>query len=100
MHATESVLRSRSGRLRGTLLAAALLLGSGAAVAGPFEDGLAAYQRQDYAVAYDAWKPLAEAGDASAQNNLGALYSQGAGVARDYPAARDWWRRAAEQARA
>jgi hypothetical protein len=35
-----------------------------AAVAGPFEDGLAAHDRGDYATALRLWRPLAEQGHA------------------------------------
>ena len=43
------------------------------AIAGPFEDGFAAYQRGDYATAMQLWLPLADQGDAVAQYNLGVL---------------------------
>ena len=48
-------------------------------------------------------KPLAdlraraEAGDATAQNNLGAMYAEGLGVPQDDAEAVAWYRRAAEQ---
>jgi hypothetical protein len=32
------------------------------AIAAPFEDGVAAYQRGDYAMTLEIWRPLAEAG--------------------------------------
>ena len=41
------------------------------------------------------WRPLAEAGIARAQTNLGACYATGAGVAVDLEAARDWLHRGA-----
>ena len=44
----------------------------GAAVAGPLEDGLEAYNSGDYVTALRLWQPLAEQGDAYAQNNLGS----------------------------
>ena len=47
---------------------------AGAAIAGAWEDGVAAYQRGDYATALTLWQPLAERGDARAQNNLGVIY--------------------------
>ena len=50
------------------------------ASAGPFEDGLAAAQRQDYATALRLWKPLAAQGNAEAQNNLGVMYGFGTTV--------------------
>ncbi len=43
------------------------LMLTGAAAAGPYEEGVAAYQRGDYATALRLWRPLAEQGDARAQ---------------------------------
>jgi hypothetical protein len=37
------------------------------AIAGPFEDGMAAYNRGDYATALRLFRPLADTGDPSAQ---------------------------------
>ncbi len=59
--------------------------------------GRAAYERQDYATALREFRPLAEQGDAMAQNFLGVMYKQGQGVAQDDQAAMQWWRKAAEQ---
>ena len=64
-------------------LVAALLLAvgiAGSAVAGPFEDRRAAFQRCDYATAVELWRPLAEQGDAVVQALLGLMYANGAGV--------------------
>ncbi len=47
------------------------------------DDGLAAYQRGDYAAALNFWKPLAEKGDAAAQNYLGLIYDEGQGPQDD-----------------
>jgi hypothetical protein len=52
----------------------------GAAVGGPFEDSVAAYQRGDYATALRLLDPLAEHGTADAQFNLGIIYNKGQGV--------------------
>ncbi|PTD25176.1 SPOR domain-containing protein [Sphingomonas fennica] len=67
-----------------------------AAPSGPAA-GVAAWKRGDYAAAIAFWRPLAEAGNADAQFNLGQAYRLGRGVAADPKAARDWYRRAAEQ---
>jgi hypothetical protein len=40
---------------------------------------------------------VAEEGDAKAQEQLGVMYAQGQGVARDFGAAVRWWRKAAVQ---
>jgi hypothetical protein len=53
---------------RATLAASLMQVAiAGAAVAGPFEDGVAAYQRGDYATALQLLRPLAERGNAEAQ---------------------------------
>jgi hypothetical protein len=49
-----------------------------------FDDGLAAYQRGDYAAALNFWKPLAEQGHAGAQYNLGTMYYNGLGVPQEH----------------
>jgi TPR repeat protein len=77
------------------LIAAVALVGS--ASADPFQDGVAAANRGDYSTAYQAWQPLAAAGMATAENNLGALYSHGFGVQQDQAQAVKWYRAAADQ---
>jgi TPR repeat protein len=44
-----------------------------------------------------ACRRLADQGNAVAQNNLGALYDNGLGVAQDYAEAAKWFRKAADQ---
>jgi len=66
-------------------------------LAGPYEDGLAASKRGDYATALRLWLPLAEQGDAYAQFNLGYMYAKGEGVPQDYAEAVKWYRKAAGQ---
>ena len=73
---------------------------SGTAAAGPLEDADAASQRGDYATAMRLYRPLAEQGNAEAQNELGTLYEQGLGVPEDYAEAMKWYARAAEQGEA
>jgi uncharacterized protein len=65
--------------------------------AGQFEDGVAAYQRGDFATALGLLQPLADQGNADAQTNLGVLYEKGQGVARDYRKAVRLYRLAAQQ---
>ncbi len=62
-----------------------------------FEAGMDAYDRGDYATALREWRPLAEQGDADAQNNLGAMYDDGHGVPQDYGQARQWYKKSAAQ---
>lgn len=76
-------------------LATGLLVG-GFAVAADFGAGLEAYRRGDYPLARAQWQPLAERGDPKAQFNLGLLYANGMGVARDLQTARRWFEAAAE----
>jgi len=67
------------------------------AIAGPFQDGQAAYQRHDYATALRVWRRLAEQGSAPAEFSLGLIYSQGVGVPQDYADAVKWYLEAANQ---
>jgi Caspase domain/Sel1 repeat len=62
-----------------------------------YERGMAAYTRGDYLVAMREWLPLAQQGYAAAQTNLGVMYANGLGVARDKAQAVGWYRKAAEQ---
>jgi TPR repeat protein len=79
----------------GGLVVAAQLLGMLGAVAGPWEDGTAAYNRGDYVPAIRLFRPLAEQGNAKAQNVLGVMYRKGQGVARNSVRAFVWFNRAA-----
>ncbi len=47
-----------------------------------FDEGMAAYQRGDYATALREWRSLAKQGNAIAQNNLGFMYDKGHGVSQ------------------
>ena len=67
------------------------------AVAGPYEDGLAAYNRGDYATALRLFPPLAEQGNALSQRELGVMFYEGKGVKQDYAKAVELFRKAAEQ---
>ena len=66
------------------------------ALSADFQKGQTAYRSGDYATAMQEWKPLAEQGDAIAQNNLGLMYSKGQGVPLDFKTAVKWFRLAAE----
>ena len=79
-------------------LTLAVLLGSARmSASADFQKGAAAAQRGDYSTALREWKPLAEQGNADAQNNLGLMYREGQGVPQDYKTAVKWYQRAAEQ---
>lgn len=62
-----------------------------------FADGTLAYQEGDYERAYNEWLPLARAGNAAAQRNIGQLYRLGLGVPKDLKVAANWYRLAADQ---
>jgi TPR repeat protein len=76
------------------------LMLTGGVAAGPLEEAVAAHERGDYAEALRLLRPLAEQGDARAQDNLGILYHDGQGVPQDYAEAVKWHRLAAEQGNA
>lgn len=77
----------------------ALLASTPASAAGPADTkaGVDAFMRGESEAAVRIWRPLATAGDADAQYNLGQAYWLGRGVAADAKLAEDWYRRAAEQ---
>ena len=75
----------------------ALVCFSGATLATPLDDGVEALEQGDYSTAFKLFKPLAEAGDQAAQNNLGVLYREGKGVSQNYAEALRWFQRSADQ---
>jgi TPR repeat protein len=83
-----------------TVILAFLMTIGSPVVAQDFQKGLAAAKAGDYATALQEWTPLAEAGDAKAQNKLGVMYDNGLGVPQDYLEALKWFRMAAEQGHA
>ena len=62
-------LRLNIRRIAATLAVVALLFSAGSAWAN-FDDGWAAYDRGDYATVFQAWRQLAEQGDAGAKELL------------------------------
>ena len=79
-------------------LAFALALPVSIAMAGAIEDGMTAYERQDYATALGVFQPLADKGDASAQFNN--MFAYGEGAPQNFAEAGKWFRRAADQGHA
>ena len=59
--------------------------------------GVDAWTRGDFKRAVDEWRPLAVAGDADAQFNLGQAYKLGHGVPLDPSLAKSWFLKAANQ---
>ena len=62
-----------------------------------FEQAMAAYNAGNYKQAFHLLQPLAQQGDAMAQNNLGAMYNNGQGVVQSYQQAMAWYQKAANQ---
>ena len=84
--------------IKAALAALVLSVGFAAPVAaGQIEEAGEAYGRGDFATAFQRLRPLAEHGDAIAQDNLGVMHDAGQGVPQDYTEAAEWYRLAAEQ---
>jgi TPR repeat protein len=62
-----------------------------------YQTGVEAYSKGNFKAAMAEWLPLAEAGDATAQNSVGALYDHGLGVDEDDGTAVYWYQLAADQ---
>lgn len=74
----------------GSLMAVAQGAMNWAAMAGPWEDGMAAYNRGDYVPAIQVFRGMARAGNAKAQGMLGTMYQRGQGVAKSSAHAFMW----------
>ena len=81
-------------KICGAILAAQIWV-TGAAVAGPWEDGMAAYNRGDYVPAMQVFRAMAEQGNLKAQSILGVMYRRGQGATRSSTRAFVWLTRAA-----
>ena len=82
--------------MRAVLCAVLILLVSSVSARADFEAAHAAYARGDFAAAFAQWSVLSRAGDPAAQYQLGQLYAEGLGTARDEAEGLRWIRRAAE----
>ena len=78
------------------LLIVLLILGNNVVWADQFDEGVAAYSRQDYKTAFKAWMTSAQQGNARAQLGLGVMYDKGQGVPQDYVEGDKWIRLAAQ----
>jgi len=81
--------------LTGGLVLAAQIWTAVAVLAGPWEDGMAAYNRGDYVPAITVFREMAKQGNAEAQAVLGTMYRRGQGVRRSSLRAFVWLSRAA-----
>ena len=79
------------------MIAALCMCSAVAAWAGDFEDGVAAYNKNDYAQALKKLGNASEQGNSGAQFYLGNMYEKGKGVAQDYAEAARLYRLAAMQ---
>lgn len=79
------------------VFALALVLALGCPAEAGFADGVAAYDRGDYASAFREFREAAGHDDATAKAVLGHMYATGQGVARNMASAVKWYRQAAEQ---
>lgn len=79
-----------------TVLAASVAVAAPGGSLKTVRDGIAAWQRADYAIAVAIWRPLAEKGDSDAQFNLGQAYRLGRGVTVDLAQAKAWLEKAAK----
>jgi TPR repeat protein len=68
-----------------------------ASVAGPLEDGTDAMEQGDYQTAYKLLYPLAEQGEAAAQDCIASMFCEGLGVEKDEAQAMEWFQKAADQ---
>jgi TPR repeat protein len=82
--------------MRRLLTALCLCLFALPAWAQDFTTGLTAYEKGDYERAFAIWLPLAKGVDPSAQYNVGLMYANGLGVARNDAEAVKWFRIAAK----
>ena len=81
----------------GGMILAIQSMGTVVAFAGPWEDGMAAYNRGDYAPAIRVFRTLAEQGNAKAQNVLGVMLRKGDGVPKNPVRAHMWFSFAAKR---
>ena len=71
---------------------------AGTAAAAIYEDGLEAFENNDFDRAFEVWRPLADKGDAIAQYSLGKLFERGGGsIQQDFVQAARWYRVASRQ---
>lgn len=79
------------------VIGASLLATAPHTVNAGFIEGRQALKEENYAVAWQEFLPLAEAGVAAAQCRIAEMLRDGRGVERDLETAAEWFERAAEQ---
>jgi len=79
------------------VIAVALLVNAGTVYANDIQVCVDAVDKEQWTIALPACAAAANLGNAAAQFALGAMYSNGQGVAQDYKEATRWYRQAAAQ---
>ena len=64
------------------------------------DSGLKALKRGDYAAAIEELRPLADAGNDTAQFHMAEIHRQGLGTDQDFKAAAEWYQKAARSGHA
>ena len=77
-----------------------LVLVTSSVWAGDYEDGVSAYEKNDYVTALKKFKVSASQGNEKAQFYLGLMNDAGNGVSQDYAEAMRWYKLAAAQGNA
>lgn len=67
------------------------------ALAGPFEDAVDAFKKDEFATAMQLFQALSDQGDAQSTYNIGVMYDEGRGVPQDFAQAASWYARAANR---
>ncbi|RJF87327.1 sel1 repeat family protein [Oleomonas cavernae] len=86
-----------SARLAAAFFGLGLMMATAPGALADRAAGVTALHNGDFATALTELKPLAEAGDAASQFDIGAMYDNGLGVPQDRAEAARWYLRAARQ---
>ncbi|MAA50667.1 MAG: hypothetical protein CMP83_10900, partial [Gammaproteobacteria bacterium] len=62
-----------------------------------FDKGLKEFNKGNYELALDIWKPLANEGVSNAQYNVGLMHHNGLGTKQDFKKAYKWLLKSSEQ---
>jgi len=79
--------------MRKLILTTVFVTTATAVIAGPFENGAAAFKRGDYRAAMENWRTLTT--DPMVQNDFGIMYKDGKGVPQNNATAVQWFSRSA-----
>ena len=79
------------------VLGVLLFLLTGVSFASTSSDALAAFNRKDYATAFQLWERCAKSGDAGCQYDVGIMYIEGEGRPVDVKSGIEWFSKSAGQ---